>query len=399
MTSFDTPFRGALRARRGAILLAALALLALAAAGCTRNINNPLGWSGTTIADDTVYVGTRQGKVVSLDQKGALMHQFPPAGGAVLEAYDSKKRASRLEATYSTPAVVGDQVFITSYVDAKTGHVIALSREDLTKNWEFYRYTKEDGSQQRMGRVVANIAVHEDTLYFGSLDHKLYALALDGRMKWRQPFDAGDQLWGTPVVYEGRIYIGTSRGALIAVDPDTGQRIPSFSFKADGALNGTPAIDNGVIYIGSFDQKLYALDAVTGAKRWEFHTGNWVWARPFVIDGVVYVGGMDRFVYAIDAQSGALKWKGKVSGPVRTQAVIVNDLLIVASAKQGDKVGRIWAFDLNTGAIRWDASGGDSVVAPLSTDGQLVYFINTDGEVQAIDATQNGKAVWSYLGE
>lgn len=376
---------------RGALL--ALAALGLLAAGCTaRQINNPQGWAGVAVTPDALYAATRQGRVLMLDPSPALgananrvVAQFPP------------QQDDRLDALYSTPVLEGDTVYITTFAKKKNAALVALDASTLEDKWTFFEFTPPlGGERKRLGRIVNNIAVHNGTILLGSLDHKVYALNADGSLKWNRLYDAGAEVWSVPVVYKDRVYVGAANGKLVALSLETGEPVPTFSFKANGALNAEPVIQDGTIYVAAFDKRVYAVDAETGAKKWEFAAGNWFWSRPIVQDGVVYAAGMDGFVYALDAQTGTLQWQFKLGAPVRSDPVLVGDTLVIASAKKGDLSGRIWALDLKTGSRRWDFNAQDSVIAPLATDGQVVYFTNTKGVIVALDATQRGKELWRH---
>ena len=62
----------------------------------------------------------------------------------------------------------------------------------------------------------------------------------------------------------------------------------------------SPAVVDGVVYVGSGDDYLYALDAASGQLRWRYQTGgSSVYSSPAVVDGVVYVGSEDGSVYAL----------------------------------------------------------------------------------------------------
>jgi outer membrane protein assembly factor BamB len=96
----------------------------------------------------------------------------------------------------------------------------------------------------------------DDTLYVGSSDHYLYALGLDGVLKWRYQT-------------QGRI----SSSAVIGPD--------------------------GSIYVGSCDQCLHALDT-RGQLLWKYTLGGKIFATPVLAsDGTLYVASTAGQVVAI----------------------------------------------------------------------------------------------------
>jgi len=60
----------------------------------------------------------------------------------------------------------------------------------------------------------------------------------------------------------------------------------------------SPAVTNGVVYIGSDDGSMYALNAKTGTKLWSYTTSGSIDSLPAVANGVVYFGSYDHNVYA-----------------------------------------------------------------------------------------------------
>ena len=75
----------------------------------------------------------------------------------------------------------------------------------------------------------------------------------------RWAFETGDSVWSSPVVADGRAYVGSYDGNLYAVDVDTGEEV--WRFETDDRIDGTPAVVDGVVYVGSGNGTLYALDA------------------------------------------------------------------------------------------------------------------------------------------
>jgi hypothetical protein len=81
-----------------------------------------------------------------------------------------------------------------------------------------------------------------------------------------------------------------------------------WSYATGNEVYSSPAVMNGVVYVGSVSGKVYALDASTGTKLWSYTTGGGVWSSPAVANGVVYVGSLDHNVYALRASTGHKLW-------------------------------------------------------------------------------------------
>lgn len=80
---------------------------------------------------------------------------------------------------------------------------------------------------------------------------------------------------------------------------------PVWTFETGGEIYSSPTVVGGLLYIGSSDSNLYALDARTGNEQWRYSTGGAVTSSPIVVDGTVYVGSNDSHLHAVDAAAAA----------------------------------------------------------------------------------------------
>ncbi|RLC68586.1 MAG: hypothetical protein DRI26_10000, partial [Chloroflexi bacterium] len=167
-------------------------------------------------------------------------------------------------------------------------------------------------------------------LYMGSMEGEVLAINPSSRSaqfsfpqesegEWSFSFGGGGQgsflscapavqvsFYGSPVVVDGVVYIGTGTGKIFALNATAGYDI--WEYPRDGYIGsivGSPVIDNGILYVGSSDGNLYAIDIETRRLAWDspFATGDDIWATPLVQDGVVYFGSLDHKFYALDAET------------------------------------------------------------------------------------------------
>jgi alcohol dehydrogenase (cytochrome c) len=106
--------------------------------------------------------------------------------------------------------------------------------------------------------------------YFPELDDALVA------RQTHSPYNRGAALG------EGKVFIGTVDGRLIAVDAKTGKPVWDTklidSQKLTIGFTGAPLYVNGMVVIGSqggewpVRGKIYAVDAATGKLKWDFQT-------------------------------------------------------------------------------------------------------------------------------
>ncbi|MCU0475804.1 MAG: PQQ-binding-like beta-propeller repeat protein [Anaerolineae bacterium] len=68
-------------------------------------------------------------------------------------------------------------------------------------------------------------------------------------------YDSGDQVWSSPALADGVVYVGNRDGALLALAASDGALL--WRFRADDAIDATPAIADGVVYVGAYDGQFY----------------------------------------------------------------------------------------------------------------------------------------------
>ncbi len=87
-------------------------------------------------------------------------------------------------------------------------------------------------------------------------------------------FPTNGKVWSSPIVANGIVYFGSLDHHVYAVDAKTGSKI--WDFTTNDHVYPTPAYYNNVIYVGSDDHNFYALDAQNGTLLWNYTTGNQV---------------------------------------------------------------------------------------------------------------------------
>ncbi len=88
------------------------------------------------------------------------------------------------------------------------------------------------------------------------------------RVKWK--FKTEGRIFSSPAIVDGVAFVGSTDGAMYAVDVETGTQ--KWKFQTDARITSSPAVSGGVVYFTSFDGKFYAVHAATGRAKWIFQT-------------------------------------------------------------------------------------------------------------------------------
>jgi outer membrane protein assembly factor BamB len=244
------------------------------------------------------------------------------------------------------------------------------------------------------GYIVSSPALGSDgTLYVGTQDNHLYAIAPNGALKWR--FQTGDWVDSTPAMgADGTIYFGSWDGKLYALRDEGTQprKLWEFSTGAGNYIYSSPALAaDGTIYFGAGDANFYALRP-DGSLKWTYPAGDWIDSSPAIgTDGTIYYGSWDGNVYALRDDGGAARevWRFATGAPVLTSPALTSDRGVLIGANNG----RLYALDAVTGDKRWEfAVGGTLESSPAVGPDGSIYLGGSTGFLHALNA--DGSLRW-----
>jgi polyvinyl alcohol dehydrogenase (cytochrome) len=284
-------------------------------------------------------------------------------------------------AAASNPTIVGDRVFVGS----GSGRVYALGLKGGCVHWTY----KADGTV-RAAVVVSDTRSGSTAAYFGDTRAFVYSVdATTGALRWKKQVDPhrAARVTGSPVLYEGRLYVPVS--------------------SVEEAVGAQPTYE-----CCTFRGSIVALDANTGDELWRTYTiteapsprsknakgtqlwgpsGGAVWSAP-TVDAVtrsLYVATGDAYsmpaapmtdaIVALDLATGAIKWAQQTTeGDVFTMACGTAD-----TTNCPEKEGP-------------DHDFGQSPILVTLADGKRVIVAGQkSGVVHGFDPDQRGKKLWS----
>lgn len=195
-------------------------------------------------------------------------------------------------------------------------------------------------------------------------------------LAWYYNLDTNRGQEATPLVVDGVMYFTSAWSKVFALNAANGQLLWSYDPKVPGnwavnaccdVVNRGVAARNGKIFVGTLDGRLIALDAKTGHRVWEVLTIDpdfryTITGAPRVAKGKVIIGngggefGVRGYVSAYDSETGKLVWRfytvpGDPSKPFEN--------LILAKAAQ------TWSGEW------WKLGGGGTVWNAIAYDPDL----------------------------
>jgi outer membrane protein assembly factor BamB len=200
----------------------------------------------------------------------------------------------------NTPTVEGDLVLI-SFLNSSWGpqgkgshRVLAMDK----KTGEMIYWAEPSGKplDTTYSVPVVQTLDGERRLFTGLADGAIVSLnPATGERLWQFPFSKRG-INSSVVAQDGRVFAthseenldSTQMGRVVCLDARTGQKI----WQHDGLAPGyaSPALHDGVLYVPHNSANLHAFDASTGKHLWEFNYGKEAKGSPVYSDGKIFVG-------------------------------------------------------------------------------------------------------------
>src|SRR5579875_228466 len=249
-----------------------------------------------------------------------------------------------------------------------------------------------------LGGNLTPPAVNDGTIVVASDSGAVYSIA-DGTWTTNWSVNAGAAVHSPPSFdpQNALVIFGTSGGAVVAVNSDTGARV--WTAATGGAITGAPAIFNGAVYVGSADAHVYAYNETTGTSQWTF-------TADAPIQGGVAVGVYrGQTTVEFGTNSGSLYQLSSTGAQQLHEAGTYGKSAVVGFAAAEDSSfgtltnGTIGMVRLSGG--RWSFRTGGSLTAPPAILNGPVYLGAGNGNLHAfspnaatpMSVMQNGGAI------
>jgi len=153
-------------------------------------------------------------------------------------------------------------------VDPKLGEV-AVANPNSGALWH-YTVIDQNGDdeidfEEAMHRTIGTVAIKDDLLYITDLSGVVHCLDAkgdgEGNAKVHFTYDMLAQSWGSPLIADGRVFLGDEDGDIAIFELGAENKDPVEEINMGTSIYSTPVAANGTIFISTKD-KLFAISNV-----------------------------------------------------------------------------------------------------------------------------------------
>ena len=197
----------------------------------------------------------------------------------------------------------------------------------------------------------------------------------------------------TPVVKNGKAFIGAQNGKFVCLDLTTGKEI--WHAEKKGFFDSSAAFAGDLVIAGCGDSFVYAWNAATGNPAWKFetqgeiHAGVNVWTDAKG-KALIFIGSYDNSLYCLDAASGQKIWAYETSNYVNGASAIFNNQVVFGGCD-----GTLYALDCATGKEMNKIDVGSYIGNNIAVDKGIAFVAHYGNKVEAFNFA-DGKQLWSY---
>jgi len=258
--------------------------------------------------------------------------------------------------------------------------------DELTLRWSF----------QTGGEIFSSPVIGSGRIFIGSTDGKVYALRLkDGGKIWE--FDAGDDIEASPLLVGKSLYIGSLSGEFFALHVDSGTL--NWKYKTEGSIYGSAnwteitGSRESLIFVGSHDNRMYCFEAVSGKLRWTYETDHYINGAPATDGQVIIFGGCDENLHIVNVADGKKLARVGVGSYIPGSAALAG-----GKAYLGHYGNKLVCIDMEVRKITWEYSHpehADSFFSSPAVGKEHVVIGSRDSYLHCVNR-DTGKLAWVF---
>ena len=200
-------------------------------------------------------------------------------------------------------------------------------------------------------------------------------------------FECEDEIRGTPIVYDGTLYVGCYDNNLYALDAKTGEF--QWKYATEGGIPTRPVAQEGMVFVGSEDTRVYALTSSKGELVWTYYTEAPIRSSPVISEGHLFFGSDDANLHVVNMLSGNRAWRTESNGAIRCSPLVANERVYF-----GCETGDFYSVDFR-GEHKWRFKAKRALTSsPILVEG-LIYVGSMDWTLYALEA-EVGWEVWRF---
>ena len=194
---------------------------------------------------------------------------------------------------------------------------------------------------------------------------------------------------GTPVIADGRVFVGDFEGTMHAIELGTGKELWSVKTK-DGFVTAA-AVQKGKVVIGDFSGQVYCFDTSTGNQIWSREIEQQVASGANFFEENVLLTSESGSMIALDLNTGEPKWSYATGDQLRSSPTIWKTFSLLGGCD-----GRLHKIDLKAGSAIGDGVPLDApTLSTPSVIGNIAIVPTQPGVVFAIDV-ETDKVLWTF---
>lgn len=358
--------------RKKHIYLSFLLILAgtILLSGCARGaaLNNATSWPGLAAEEDITY--TAYGSYVLAISQGEIIWRYPETAERSLYFFASP-------AITDTELIAGTFNNEVHFIDKISGKLNSKITLPSPKN-----------------KIIGTPLITDDHVLITSTDGILHAFDKNGSHSEIWQTKLGTDIWTSPIVLDGKVYLNTLGKQFNIIDLTTGELQKSIA--TNGAVMSDMVEKDGLIYFGTFGKVVDVFNPKTEEISTLFETDEEIWASPLIIDDKIIVGDMRGNLYCNDIESGKSIWKldkvGDEGAGIIANPIQLDDETLFIATETGD----LLTYDLDGKSISARSTKTKLLTTPV-VSGETVITAMIPGETLLKAFTFDLKEDWFYI--
>jgi outer membrane protein assembly factor BamB len=310
---------------------------------------------------DVIYVGACSGIFSAIDR----------SNGTPLWLYDVATDGDARE-FHGNPVATKDRVFIPTD-GGQIGHIYAFDRVTGDVAWKYAHRGKGNSG------FTSDVLLDGDRIIGVTVDERVVSLnAASGAELWIFPIEAKRRRVGmSAALANGRVFFGSSNGAVYAIDSLTGKQL--WKTQLDAPTSTAIAVSGKAIVVGTEGKKLYRLRATDGRVIGALDLDVVPVDTPATSVRGIYVMS-EKEVMLVNPNVTRVLWNADSKSKWTSPRPRLWRGLVIA----GERDGTVYALDQATGAVVWSEKVHDKPIRGIGSDESTLYVGTIDGQVIAL---------------